>query len=195
MDDTRIIEAQLKRTLRAPWQVVARCSWGYPQTIVSPLILDDGTPFPTWAYLCCPVLIEACGVCESTGELAQWDARIAADDALQQEMWALNKRFLGARNLTTKLFSSCSDIAVASDTTTVDALATDSADSDVLIADAAGARDAAATGLVGQRYPLRAKCLHAHVAYELAGLNDPLGKDILARYVPLCASSAFCSSL
>lgn len=34
-------------------------------------------------------------------------------------------------------------------------------------------------GIAGQRRPLGVKCLHAHVAYALAGLNDPIGRVVV----------------
>lgn len=36
-------------------------------------------------------------------------------------------------------------------------------------------------GLAGQRNPLGVKCLHAHVAYALAGLDDPIGCAVLEQ--------------
>lgn len=35
------------------------------------------------------------------------------------------------------------------------------------------------TGIAGQRDPLAVKCLHAHVALALAGVDDPVGLDTL----------------
>ena len=35
-------------------------------------------------------------------------------------------------------------------------------------------------GLAGQRDPLKVKCIHAHVALELVGIEDPIGRDVLA---------------
>lgn len=35
-------------------------------------------------------------------------------------------------------------------------------------------------GIAGQSDPLATKCLHAHVANFLAGLDDPIGREILA---------------
>jgi hypothetical protein len=36
------------------------------------------------------------------------------------------------------------------------------------------------TGIAGQRDPLGTKCLHAHVAAALGGLDDPVGEAVLA---------------
>ena len=42
-----------------------------------------------------------------------------------------------------------------------------------------GADACASVGIAGQRDPLGTKCLHAHVAAALAGINDPIGHAIL----------------
>jgi len=42
-------------------------------------------------------------------------------------------------------------------------------------------------GIAGQRDVLATKCLHAHVAAYLAGVNDPVGEAVLAGLVPECA--------
>ncbi len=42
-------------------------------------------------------------------------------------------------------------------------------------------------GVAGQRDPLGVKCLHAHVAYSLAGLDDPVGCAILEDVGRACS--------
>jgi hypothetical protein len=39
----------------------------------------------------------------------------------------------------------------------------------------------ASVGIAGQRSPLGVKCLHAHLALALVGIDDPIGADLLAR--------------
>jgi hypothetical protein len=47
-------------------------------------------------------------------------------------------------------------------------------------ADESGGEDACAgVGIAGQRDPLATKCLHAHVASALAGIDDPVGESVL----------------
>jgi hypothetical protein len=45
----------------------------------------------------------------------------------------------------------------------------------------------AKTGLAGSADPLKVKCIHAHVAYFLTGLNDPIGKQYLSEHSRTCA--------
>lgn len=42
-------------------------------------------------------------------------------------------------------------------------------------------------GLAGQRDPLGVKCLHAHVAYALVGIADPVGSGVLGKIERECA--------
>ena len=41
-------------------------------------------------------------------------------------------------------------------------------------------------GIAGQRDPLATKCLHAHVAAALAGLDDPVGVELLDGFGRVC---------
>jgi hypothetical protein len=45
----------------------------------------------------------------------------------------------------------------------------------------------AEVGLCGSKNPLKVKCIHAHVAYYLAGLSDPIGKEFLDSHARTCA--------
>lgn len=45
-------------------------------------------------------------------------------------------------------------------------------------------------GIAGQRDPLAVKCLHAHVALALAGVDDPIGKQTLSNVGLSCPDDA-----
>lgn len=63
-----------------------------------------------------------------------------------------------------------------------------------LRAEESGGEDACPdTGIAGQRDPLAVKCLHAHVALALAGLDDPVGIDTIERVGAECPD-AECST-
>lgn len=57
-----------------------------------------------------------------------------------------------------------------------------------------GIDDCAGVGLAGQEDPLGVKCLHAHVSYALAGLDDPIGAAVLAEVGRECADDR-CAAL
>jgi len=52
----------------------------------------------------------------------------------------------------------------------------------------------AAVGVAGQRDPLATKCLHAHLAASLAGVEDPVGEGLLETLGDAC-SDARCGDL
>jgi len=47
------------------------------------------------------------------------------------------------------------------------------------VAESAGDDTCAAVGIAGQRDPLATKCLHAHVAAALSGIDDPVGHGVM----------------
>lgn len=44
-------------------------------------------------------------------------------------------------------------------------------------------------GIAGQRDPSNVKCLHAHVALSLTGVDDPIGRVLLDEIGSTCADS------
>ncbi len=143
--EARLVESQIGRMPRAPWRVVSRCRHGYPTVIASPSRLEDGTPFPTWAWLTCPFLSEQVATLESGGAVARWATRVASEPELAVALRAADAQMRLLRS-----------------------------------AESGGDDACASVGLAGQRDPLLVKCLHAHVALALAGVDDPVGAEVLA---------------
>jgi hypothetical protein len=139
--------------------VAARCPYGFPTVIVSPSLLADGTPFPNYAWLTCPYLIETLAAEESAGATAAWAARAQSDPLLAAKL-----------------------------------AATDSATRQARAKESGGEDACASVGLAGQRDPLGVKCLHAHVALALAGIDDAIGSEELGKIEPAC-SNARCMTL
>lgn len=153
------LTAQLGRAPRSPWRVAVSCSFDYPVVVTSPSMLDDGTRFPTWAWLSCPHLVASVGALESSGGAAMWARRAESDPDLAAALHRLDQEVREARR--------CES----------------------------GGEDACAgVGAVGQRDPLGIKCLHAHVAYELVGLDDPIGAVVLGEVDRECADGR-CAAL
>jgi hypothetical protein len=61
-------------------------------------------------------------------------------------------------------------------------------------AESDGADACADVGIAGQRDPLGVKCLHAHVALQLAGIADRIGSEVLGKIGYACDDER-CSSL
>lgn len=149
--DTALVSAQLGRIPRGPWRVAARCVHGYPSVVVSPSRLADGTPFPAYAWLTCPYLLETLAAEESAGAAATWAQRATENPQLAAALTAADAAVRVAR------------------------------------AGESGGDDAcAAVGIAGQRDPLGVKCLHAHVALALVGIDDPIGAEELGKIEPTC---------
>jgi len=71
---------------------------------------------------------------------------------------------------------------------------TDAAVRDARAAESGGVDACAHVGIAGQRDPLLVKCLHAHVALELAGISDRVGADILGSVGEAC-ENGLCAGL
>lgn len=61
-------------------------------------------------------------------------------------------------------------------------------------AESGGIDACAGVGIAGQRDPLATKCLHAHVAAALGGIDDPIGIEVLSAY-PLECVDARCARI
>ncbi len=68
-------------------------------------------------------------------------------------------------------------------------LAADAAYREARAAESAGDDACAGVGIAGQRDPLATKCLHAHVAAALSGIDDPVGQGVLETLEPECRDS------
>ena len=71
MDDDAVVAAQIGRPLRSAAVTARRCHLGLPVVITVPPLLDDGTPFPTRYWLCCPLAQRRVGRLESSGGVAR----------------------------------------------------------------------------------------------------------------------------
>lgn len=89
------------------------CSHGFPTVIVSPGLLGDGTPFPAYAWLTCPHLVEACFEAESAGAIAEWDARVFIDSGLAERLRAADGALREARRMESGGQDPCSDVGLA----------------------------------------------------------------------------------
>ena len=87
-----LVAEQVGRPLRIPWRIGARCSFGRPTVVVSPSLLDDSSPFPTYAWLTCPHVRERVSAVESSGAIAQFATRANGDPSLAASLRALDAR-------------------------------------------------------------------------------------------------------
>ncbi|MBM3694677.1 MAG: DUF501 domain-containing protein [Actinobacteria bacterium] len=97
MDDAAVGAAQIGRPLRSGTVVARRCPLGLPTVTVVPPLLDDGTPFPTRYWLCCPLAQRRIGRLESAGGVGAMERRAAADAAFGARLEAAHTRYAAER--------------------------------------------------------------------------------------------------
>jgi hypothetical protein len=78
-DDRRVVETQIGRPLRADSAPVSRCHLGLPVVVEVPPILDDGTPFPTFYWLTCPLATTRIGRLEGAGGIRRLEQKAEVD--------------------------------------------------------------------------------------------------------------------
>ncbi|MDP2232087.1 MAG: DUF501 domain-containing protein [Actinomycetota bacterium] len=60
---------------------------------------------------------------------------------------------------------------------------------------AGGVDPCAAVGIAGQRDSSATKCIHAHVAAALAGIDDPIGTEVIRMIDPMWCPDQLCIAL
>lgn len=108
-----VVAAQLGREPRPPWRVQARCRFGYPTVIVSPSRLDDGTPFPTWAWLTCPFVAARVAAVESAGGTGKWAELARSDAGLAAALRRADDATRAARTAESGGEDACGDVGLA----------------------------------------------------------------------------------
>lgn len=172
--DHRTIAEQLGRESRGVLGIARRCKYGYPQVIVNRPIISQAeelTVFPTTLWLTCPYLCKLVSMLESTGFIAELQARIADD----QQLAALVKR----DHETHAQFRA----SLVPDEVLESLARKYPSEYQVIIS----------TGVGGTRSPDGVKCLHAHFAdYLIRGANQ-IGAAVYERLdADLYCSSADC---
>ena len=98
MDDADVVAAQIGRPLRSPAVAGRRCHLDLPVVILVPPLLDDGTPFPTRYWLCCPLAQTRIGRLESAGGVGAMERRAEADPAFGARLAAAHARYEAERD-------------------------------------------------------------------------------------------------
>jgi len=98
MDDDAVVAAQIGRPLRSAAVAARRCHLGLPVVITVPPLLDDGTPFPTRYWLCCPLAQRRVGRLESSGGVAAMERRAGADPGFGARLDAAHARYAAGRD-------------------------------------------------------------------------------------------------
>ncbi|MBU0595876.1 DUF501 domain-containing protein [Candidatus Bipolaricaulota bacterium] len=153
LTDLRVLEQQIGRRPRGVVSIPRRCSYGFPQVArVYPLI--DGAPFPTVYWLSCPLLALAVDRLEAAGWVSVLEQQMAEDEKLRRAMRSAHDRYVEQR------------ISLLSER------------DHLLLGRLGVAGSVTERGIGGIADRNRLKCLHLHVAHELADAN-PIGRIVL----------------
>jgi len=134
-------------------------------TVILSYPIRDGAPFPTIHYLTCPYLTKEISRLEEKGLIQEFENRIRADEKFRSAYQTAHKEVISKRL----------SLLSKDDEKWFDVLS---------VVGTGGIRDFSTV-----------KCLHLHVADYLAGINNPVGKEV---YESLCqkeCSDSFCSRL
>ena len=98
MDERDAVAAQIGRPLRSEADVITRCHLGLPVVTRVPPLLDDGTPFPTRYWLCCPLATKRVGRIEGAGGVQSAERRVRAIPELGARLEAAHARYAAERD-------------------------------------------------------------------------------------------------
>jgi hypothetical protein len=164
--DDALVAAQLGRRLRGVVAVAARCPVGHPAVITCYPLRRTGKrimPFPTLYWLVCPALDRAVADLERGGAIVAMERELA-DDALLRERVSRDHDDYIARRWATLT------------------------DEDRAYIESHHLREGYfARGIGGMVNRAAVKCLHLHVAHELAGGNAIGARVMKKNGLGMCA--------
>lgn len=95
--DVDALREQLGRVPRGVVGIAARCVCGRPAVVRTAPRLPDGSPFPTTYYLTHPAAVKGCSTLEAEHLMEEFNARLAADEALADAYAAAHEDYLARR--------------------------------------------------------------------------------------------------
>lgn len=96
-DDVAQVSAQLGRPARDVVGIAARCVCGNPTVVSTRPRLADGTPFPTFYYLCHPAATAAVSRLEADHEMVAFSRLLDADSDVAEEYRRAHEAYLADR--------------------------------------------------------------------------------------------------
>lgn len=170
-NDYQVAVELLGRTPRTPFTVKTWCPDGSPQVLIAePVFIEDGIwkPFPAFIWLVCPRLKALVGDLEQQGLIRTYSQRLETDSEFRDQFLQSQRQISAIRlEMARKLYAGelPEHIREILGETTV-----------------AGSKDFRGV-----------KCLHAHLAHELAFGNNPIGAEVLSM-VGRCSVGDQCGS-
>lgn len=95
--DIAQVSAQLGREARGVIGIAARASDGSPAVVATSPRLPDGSPFPTFYYLCHPEAVAAASRLEAVGTMVEFTELLAADPEIRAQYEAAHEAYIADR--------------------------------------------------------------------------------------------------
>ncbi|WGD38238.1 DUF501 domain-containing protein [Lysinibacter sp. HNR] len=95
--DINTVTEQLGRPARNVVGISARTQDGEPSVVSTAPRLDDGTPFPTFYYLCHPDAVAAVSSLEANGFMAEMNDLLREDDEIRAQYQRAHESYIADR--------------------------------------------------------------------------------------------------
>lgn len=96
--DIAAVSEQLGREARGVVGIAARAADGSPAVVATAPRLPDGSPFPTFYYLCHPEAVAAASRLEATGMMVEFNEMLAADEDLRAQYERAHRQYIEDRD-------------------------------------------------------------------------------------------------
>lgn len=147
------LKLQLGRTPKGKFKVIKLCKYGFPVVIKNPPVVNR-KPFPTMYWLTCPYLVKKVSQLEERGLIEYFERKLKYDHRFKN-------RYLKAHNFERNLRK----LHIPEDVP-----------KEIKV-------KLLTVGIGGIEKPLGVKCLHLHLASYLAGISNPIGKEVYKKHL------------
>lgn len=96
--DIAQISEYLGREARGVIGIAARAADGTPAVVATAPRLDDGSPFPTFYYLCHPEAVTAASRLEAAGVMNEFSELLAEDEGMRAQYEIAHQQYIDDRN-------------------------------------------------------------------------------------------------
>lgn len=96
--DIAAVSEQLGREARGVVGIAGRTATGEPTVVATAPRLPDGSPFPTFYYLCHPEAVAAASRLEAVGMMVEFNEMLAADEELRAQYAVAHENYIADRD-------------------------------------------------------------------------------------------------
>lgn len=97
--DIAAVSEMLGREARGVVGIAARTPGGEPAVVATAPRLPDGSPFPTFYYLCHPAAVAAASRLEAAGVMAEFNQLLQDDEAVREQYAAAHRQYIADRSV------------------------------------------------------------------------------------------------